>query len=125
MDLFPKARMVDCKGISTPASSKDKITATQGPLFSDSTLYRSIVGGLQYLSLTRPKICYSASNIEDWNSITSFAIFMGKYLISWNSKKQQIVAKSSTEAEYRAIDLAITELTWIQSLLRDIDFASK
>lgn len=33
MNLLSKARMIDCKEISTPASSKDKITAAQDPLF--------------------------------------------------------------------------------------------
>lgn len=49
---------------------------------------------------------------------------MGTNLISWNSKKQKMVVRSSTEAEYRAISLATTELTWIQSLLRDIGYYS-
>lgn len=66
-----------------------------------------------------------ARNIDGQKSTIGFIIFMGKNLISWNSKKQQTVAKSSTEAEHMAISLAITEFTWIQLLLYDIGFAYK
>ena len=49
-------------------------------------------------------------------------IFIGGNLISWKSKKQDVVAKSSAEAEYRAMTMAICELIWLKHLLRESRF---
>ncbi|GJY23508.1 ribonuclease H-like domain-containing protein [Tanacetum coccineum] len=45
-------------------------------------------------------------------SVTGFSIFMGNSLVSWKSKKQTVVARSSAEAEYRAL----ASVTWIASV---------
>ncbi|PHT93176.1 hypothetical protein T459_01058 [Capsicum annuum] len=45
---------------------------------------------------------------------------MGSILVSWSSKKQCTIARSSTESEYKALVDAPAELTWIQSLLFEL-----
>ena len=65
MDLLRKAGMLQCKHAMPPMSATDRLSAFDGdPLTSDdSTEYRSIVGGLQYLTITRPDISYAVNRV--------------------------------------------------------------
>jgi hypothetical protein len=64
-DLLKKVDMSDCKPISTPLSTSEKLSIHEGsPLGEkDITQYRSIVGALQYLTLTRPDIAFSVNKV--------------------------------------------------------------
>jgi histone deacetylase 1/2 len=65
LDLLHRVGMTGCKPMNTPMSSTDKLTLHDGePLGSkDSTEYRSIVGALQYLTLTRPNISFVVNKV--------------------------------------------------------------
>ncbi|KAL4592837.1 hypothetical protein LXL04_005843 [Taraxacum kok-saghyz] len=52
-------------------------------------------------------------------SVTGYCVFIGDSLISWRAKKQNTIARSSTEAEYRAIAAVTCELMWLRHLLHD------
>jgi histone deacetylase 1/2 len=173
-DLLRKLNMQLCKVSSTPMSASDKLSRTVGtPLSSeDAFVYRSTVGALQYLCMTRPDISFAVNkacqflaaptdahwaatkrilryvrgtlstglNITrststelsvytdaDWagcpddrRSTGGYAVFYGPNLISWSSRKQPTVSRSSTEAEYKAIANGTAEVTWIQSVLREL-----
>lgn len=53
-------------------------------------------------------------------SVTRFCILLGSSLISWRSKKQSVVSRSSAEAEYKAMASTSCEFTWLPYLLRDL-----
>lgn len=64
-DLVKRAGLQGCKASPTPLSSSEKLSLTEGELLSqeDGTKYRSLVGALQYLTLTRPDIAFAVNKV--------------------------------------------------------------
>jgi hypothetical protein len=61
-----------------------------------------------------------ASDPTNCRSTTGYYFLLSTSLISWRSKKQTIVARSSTEAKYRALADTASELLWLRWLLTDM-----
>ncbi|PRQ19007.1 putative RNA-directed DNA polymerase [Rosa chinensis] len=66
-----------------------------------------------------------AGNITDRRSTSGYFTFVGGNLVTWKSKKQKVVARSSAEAEYRGMAHGVCELLWLRNLLRDLGFKLK
>ncbi|KAI0510232.1 hypothetical protein KFK09_010833 [Dendrobium nobile] len=62
-----------------------------------------------------------AGDSTDRKSTTGYCTFLGLSIISWSVKKQNVVARSSTEAEYWAIASAAAKVTWLRRLLQDFN----
>ncbi|KAG8480777.1 hypothetical protein CXB51_025440 [Gossypium anomalum] len=148
-ELLERANMLNAKSVDTPMISSPTLTSLTGVPLSDGTLYRQVVGNLQYLCLTRLDLSFAvnkgtidhgllfqasglsltgfsdadwASSLEDRKSTFGFCIYLGDNLVGWMSKKQSVVSRSTTEAEYRSLDNATSEMVWFQSLLIEIGF---
>ncbi|XP_020413003.1 uncharacterized protein LOC109947434 [Prunus persica] len=122
-DLLHKAGMSSCRACATPCKPHTQMLQTDGEPLADPTMFRSLVGALQYLTFTRPDLAYAVNHAGDINtrrSTTEYVVFLGSNPISWQSKKQGSVFRSSTEAEYMALANTAADLSWIRQVLLDL-----
>ena len=66
-----------------------------------------------------------AGNPDDMKSTTGYAFSLGSGMFSWNSKKQEIVAQSTAEAEYVAAAAAANQAIWLRKILKDLGVQQK
>ncbi|GJX06276.1 pyridoxal 5'-phosphate synthase-like subunit PDX1.2 [Tanacetum coccineum] len=129
LDLLQDAGMTACKPASAPLPAHLQLSIDKGIPLDDPSSYRRLVGRLLYLTMTRPDISFGLTGFTDadWaaclmtrRSLTGYCIFMGHSLVSWKTKKQATVSRSSTETEYRSMATTTCELLWLSYLLHDL-----
>ena len=65
-DLLVKTNMQGAKDVSSPMSTSVQLKLIDGTAPCDSTEFRSIIGGLQYLSLTRPDVSFTVNKLSQF-----------------------------------------------------------
>ncbi|XP_028116132.1 uncharacterized protein LOC114313898 [Camellia sinensis] len=122
-DLLARTGLTNCKIAPIPVNPQTRFTPLDDHLLSSTTIHHQLVGSLVYLTFTRPDIAYDIHIVRDptnRHSTTGFCFFLGDSLIVWHSKKQTLVARSSIEAEYRALADTTQELSTIQIAHNDV-----
>ena len=88
-------------------------------LYKDSTLNLHAFSNTS-LSLQAFSNANWREDKDTFCSIGAYVVYLGKNLISWSSKNQRTIARSSTEVEYRSVANIVVELNFICYLLTDL-----
>ncbi|KAL0390458.1 UNVERIFIED_CONTAM: Retrovirus-related Pol polyprotein from transposon RE2 [Sesamum calycinum] len=148
MDIVRDCHLEEAKPAATPLPVGIKFDASTGPALPSPDRYRSqflqhprephwdaalhlvrYLKGSSTLGLffgTDSPLTLSAFSDSDWascldtrRSVTGYCVFLGGSLVSWKTKKQATVSRSSAEAEYRSMASTVCELLWISYILGD------
>ncbi|GKD90355.1 ribonuclease H-like domain-containing protein, partial [Tanacetum coccineum] len=133
--------MLNCNPCRTLVDTEKKLRPERSPV-NDPTLYRSLAGALQYLTFTRPDLSYAIQQLclymhdprephlnvmkrvprcpATRRSTSGYYVYLGDNLLTWSSKCQDTLSRSSAEAEYRRVANAVVETSWIRNLLREL-----
>ncbi|GJU95488.1 putative ribonuclease H-like domain-containing protein [Tanacetum coccineum] len=143
-DILKKFDFCSIKIATTPIESNKPLVKDGDGVDVDVHVYRSMIGSLMYLTASRSDIMfvvcacarfqdspfeleafsdsdYGGANL-DRKSTTGGCQFLSRRLISWQCKKQRIVANSTTEAKYVAAANYCGQVLWIQNQMMDYGF---
>lgn len=114
-DLLKRFNMIDCKAASTPMNINEKLQLEDGTEKADATLFRSLVGGLIYLTHTRPDIAFSVGMVSRFMHNPSRQHFgAAKRLLRYIAGTQDFGIWYSNVADFKLI--GFTDSDWAGSL---------
>ncbi|XP_062103210.1 secreted RxLR effector protein 161-like [Humulus lupulus] len=172
-EILKKFEFEECKDMSTPMNSREKLFKEDGTEKIDQAYFRSMIGCLMYLTTTRFDILNTVSifsrfihcasewhlkaakrvlryekgtsdigikftrskefkllgfsdsdwggSIDDMKSTSGYCFQLSSGVFSWSSKKQEIIAQSTAEAEFVASTAAINQALWLRKILIDLN----
>ncbi|GKC72825.1 ribonuclease H-like domain-containing protein, partial [Tanacetum coccineum] len=109
-EILKCAHMQKCNPCRTLVDTEPKLEADGDPV-NDPTLYRSLAGALQYLTLTRPDISYAVQQLH-----VSSTSQLTAYTNADSVGCPVTVSHSSVEAEYRGVANVVVETAWMCNL---------
>ena len=172
MELLLKTHMEYSSVKPTPMAKGAQLAQVASPVYSDPTTYRSILGALQYICLTRPDIAFTVNKLaqymqhpqlihwegvkrvlrylngttsygilikpvpqltiqsfadadwgsckEDRRSTSGYCTFLGTNPIMWTSRKQAVVSRCTSEAEFRSVADSVSDVLWLLAVLKEM-----
>ncbi|RVW45362.1 Retrovirus-related Pol polyprotein from transposon RE1 [Vitis vinifera] len=142
LDLLQETGMSGCQPVHKPIEESLKLCVEPNQVSTDKGRYQRLVGRLMYLAHTRPDLAYALSVVSQYmhnpgeqhmnavmrilrRSTSDYFTFVGGNLVTWKSKKQNVVARSSAEAKFRGMTLGLCEALWLRLFLRDLGYLSR
>nr|GEW34838.1 retrovirus-related Pol polyprotein from transposon TNT 1-94 [Tanacetum cinerariifolium] len=119
-DTLKKFNMQGCKIALTPMNPNEKFRGEDETGLADASIYRSLVGRTEDFKLKGFTNSDWAGCMDDMRSTSGNCFILGIAAISWSSKKQTLVALSSTETEYVAAAAASCQVVWLRRILSDL-----
>lgn len=172
LELLAKTHMNASSFKPTPMAKSAQLFQPASPQFHDPTIYRSILGALQYICLTRPDIAYIVNKLaqymqhpqivhwegvkcvlrylngtssygilitpashfniqafadadwgsskEDRRSTSGFCTFLGSNPMMWTSRKQPVVSRCTSEAEFRSVADSVSDVLWLMAVMKEM-----
>ncbi|GJU49372.1 putative ribonuclease H-like domain-containing protein [Tanacetum coccineum] len=123
-DILKKFDFLSIRTSTTPIESNKPLVKDEDGVDVDVHVYRfQVTPKALHLNAVKGLLDsdYGGASL-DRKSTTGGCQFLGRRLISWQCKKQTIVANSTTEAEYVAATNCCGQVLWIQNQMMDYGF---
>ncbi|GJT91500.1 hypothetical protein Tco_1080345 [Tanacetum coccineum] len=133
IELLKKHGLDECVSMSTPMATERLHADLQGTTTNQMT-YRRMIGGLMYLTASRPDIafatfvcaryqaCPTVKHLKEVKQIFQYLRQSYNLGLCWSSKKQDCTAMSTAEAKYVSLSACCAQVIWMRTQLLDYGY---